>query len=450
MNRIFYIALFAFGALNAQFGPQQIISTEGNGPNAVYFADLDGDSYVDVMSANRLDYTVTWYKNLGDGSFGPQQVVASINQPFDVYAADLDGDEDMDILSLSPADNTVVWYENLDGLGSFGPERVIANDALFSFTVRAADLDGDNDLDVLSGTDSSGLAWYENLDGLGNFGPKQAIDASLPNARSVAAVDLDGDDDLDVVSSSSGSVTVSWYENLDGQGSFGPQRVVAGSALFVQSIYAADLDGDLDVDIVAATPALDKVAWFENQDGLGNFGPENLVTTQADFAFFTYAADLDNDTDIDLLSASSLDNKVAWYENLDGQGNFGPQSVLTTDAVAARSVYAADLDNDGDLDVLSASQNDNKVAWYENLTILGTADLAGLGIRVYPNPIKEVLVVESPIPLLKVRIYSITGARLLEVTGGFDRIPMGPLPTGILLVELETGQGRLVQQLVKE
>ena len=47
---------------------------------------------------------------------------------------------------------------------------------------------------------------------------------------------------------------------------------------------------------------------------------------------------------------------------------FGLQQVITTQADAARSVYAADLDGDGDQDVLSASTNDDKIAWYENLT----------------------------------------------------------------------------------
>ena len=39
--------------------------------------------------------------------------------------------------------------------------------------------------------------------------------------------------------------------------------------------------------------------------------------------------------------------------------------MITTAADGARCVYAADLDADGDLDVLSAS-SDDKIAWYEN------------------------------------------------------------------------------------
>ena len=47
--------------------------------------------------------------------------------------------------------------------------------------------------------------------------------------------------------------------------------------------------------------------------------------------------------------------------------SFGTQQKLTTQADGATSVYATDLDGDGDADVLSASAFDNKIAWYENL-----------------------------------------------------------------------------------
>ena len=59
------------------------------------------------------------------------------------------------------------------------------------------------------------------------------------------------------------------------------------------------------------------------------------------------------------------DDKIAWYEN-DGHQNF-TERVITTSADGARCVFAADLDGDGDLDVLSASQDDNTIAWYENI-----------------------------------------------------------------------------------
>ena len=54
-----------------------------------------------------------------------------------------------------------------------------------------------------------------------------------------------------------------------------------------------------------------------------------------------------------MLSASKNDNKIAWYEN-DGSEGF-TESIISTDADFAYSVYAVDIDSDGDMDVLSAS-----------------------------------------------------------------------------------------------
>jgi hypothetical protein len=90
-----------------------------------------------------------------------------------------------------------------------------------------------------------------------------------------------------------------------------------------------------------------------------------------------YAIDLDGDGDADVLSASFNDDKIAWYENLGG-GAFGPQQVITTEADGAYSVYATDLDLDGAVDVISASDYDDKIAWYENL--MGPSDCNGNGV----------------------------------------------------------------------
>ncbi len=59
---------------------------------------------------------------------------------------------------------------------------------------------------------------------------------------------------------------------------------------------------------------------------------------------------------MDVLSASYNDNKIAWYKN-DGSESF-TAATISTSAEGAESVYAVDLDGDGDMDVLSASYND--------------------------------------------------------------------------------------------
>jgi len=348
---------------SGNFGAQQIITTAADVAYSVYAADLDGDGDLDVLSASTGDDKIAWYANDGSGNFGAQQIITTAaNEAYSVYAADLDNDGDSDVLSASIGDDKIAWYEN-DGSGNFGTQQIITTGANGARSVYAADLDDDGDLDVLSASrDDDKIAWYAN-DGSGNFGAQQIITTAASGAESVYAADLDGDSDLDVLSASSVDNKIAWYEN-EGSGNFGAQQIITTAANGARSVYAADLDGDGDADVLSTSSDDDKIAWYENE-GSGNFGAQQIITTAANLAYSVYAADLDNDGDSDVLSASYLDSKIAWYEN-GGSGNFGAQQIITTAAEWARSVYAADLDNDGDADVLSASAWDGEIAWYEN------------------------------------------------------------------------------------
>ena len=293
----------------------------------------------------------------------------------------------MDVLSASKNDDKIAWYPN-DGSGNFGTQQVITTAANGARSVYASDLDGDGDMDVLSASENDDkIAWYPN-DGSGNFGPQYVISGIADGARSVYAADLDGDGDMDVLSASTdvsifGSPydSIEWYAN-DGLGNFSFQPIIdqGMSIIGAVSVYATDLDGDGDMDVLSASRDDDKIAWYPN-DGSGNFGTQQVITTAADSAYDVYATDLDGDGDMDVLSASGNDDKIAWYPN-DGSGNFGPQQVITTAADTAYSVYATDIDGDGDMDVLSASASDDKIAWYENqlvTPVTSTATQFGTG-----------------------------------------------------------------------
>ena len=357
------------GATAPTFPTQSVSSGTANGPSSVYAADVDGDGDIDVVSASAIDDKIAWYENTdGLGAFALKQVIStSANDAYNVHLADVDGDGDIDVLSASRFDDKIAWYENTDGLGTFGAEQVISTSADGANTVFAADVDGDGDLDVLSASMyDDKIAWYENTDGLGAFGAEQVISTSANGAFSVYAADVDGDGDVDVLSASYLDDEVAWYENTDGLGTFGAQQIISTNGNSVRSVYAADVDGDGDLDVLSASYTDDEISLYENTDGIGTFGAQQVISTSANGAWNVYAADVDGDGDIDVLSASALDDKIAWYENTDGLGSFGAQQVISTDADSARSVYAADIDGDGDLDVLSASRNDDKIAWYEN------------------------------------------------------------------------------------
>jgi hypothetical protein len=170
-----------------------------------------------------------------------------------------------------------------------------------------------------------------------------------------------------VLSASTDDNKIAWYENTNGLGSFGSEQLIDDTALRAISVHAADLDRDGDLDVLSASAGDDTVAWYENTDGFGRFGGALLLSTTADSAVSVVAGDFDGDTDMDVVSASQSDSKIAWYENTDFEGDFGSEIVITTDALGAQSVLANDLDGDGDLDLLVTSVSDRKVAWYENI-----------------------------------------------------------------------------------
>jgi hypothetical protein len=370
-------------------GSEQIISSVADGALSVFAADLDADGDNDILSASRDDDTVAWYENLGAGSgFGPRQVISNTaDTARSVYAADLDGDGDQDVLAAcfaNQADGRILWFENQGG--SFGPQNLISTTALGAFAVHSADLDADGDLDVVSASYyDDKIAWYEN-DGAGNFQPEAVISTNAIGAQSVHTADIDGDGDPDVVSASFGDNKVAWYENL-GAALFGPQQVVSQAPQALQYIRAADIDGDGDVDLMTASRDDNMLAWFENL-GAGSFDSlPRVITTEAMGARSCFAADIDGDGDLDALSASMSDNKVAWYENL-GSGVFGPQQVVSNTAMSARSVVAADVDGDADADIISASRDDDKIAWYETFLCAEDCDGDGQcdGIAIIGDP----------------------------------------------------------------
>lgn len=349
--------------------PEQFIISQADGATSVFAADLDGDGDMDVLSSSQYDDTIAWSENTdGQGTFGPQQVITTFaDGAWSVFAADVDGDGDTDVLSASERDDKIAWYENTDGLGTFGPQRVISTLADRARSVFAADIDGDGDTDVLAAPYlGHQITWYENTDGLGTFGSEQTVTTLVNGPHSVFAADVDGDGDTDVLSASVVDDKVAWYENTDGLGTFGSQQIITTSANGAQCVFAADMDGDGDADVLSASYSDNEVAWYENTDGLGTFGPQQIITASAQWAHSVSAADVDGDGDMDVLSGSFNDDTVAWYENIDGLGTFGLQQVITASANGTNFVVAADLDGDGDADVLSASSNDDTVAWYRN------------------------------------------------------------------------------------
>jgi hypothetical protein len=192
------------------------------------------------------------------------------------------------------------------------------------------------------------------------------IATSADGAKSVFAADMDNDGDMDIVSASMYDDAIAWYENDGAANPTWTAVDIATSADGAKSVFAADMDNDGDMDIVSASEYDDAIAWYENDGAADPSWTAADIATSADGAYSVFVADMDKDGDMDIVSASRDDNTIAWYENDGAADPSWTASDITTSANLAFSVYAADMDNDGDMDIVSASHIAGGIDWYEN------------------------------------------------------------------------------------
>jgi hypothetical protein len=311
---------------SADFGPKHVISIQVDYTSSVFAADLDGDGDPDVLSASRGDQKIAWYENRLDeasADFGEQQVISiGATSPRSIFVVDLDGDGDPDVLSVFPAEDLIAWYQNRleSPQADFGPQRVISTLATDAVAVFAADLDGDGDADALSaGSYSYGhVAWYRNrLDTpSADFGPRLLITSAIENPFDLIAADLDGDQRVDVLSAYSWERKIAWFENRLDVGGFGDPEEIGTLGSGPRGILAADLDGDDDPDVVAAA-VTGGAKWFENHlnEPTADFHFPRVISFTGDALESIAAADLDGDGDQDLLTGFRSGEKIGWYEN---------------------------------------------------------------------------------------------------------------------------------------
>ena len=166
------------------------------------------------MSGSQDDDTLRWHKNDGNGNF-TNYVISDDHYPTSIAVADIDNDEDIDVLMTSF--DAVRWYKN-NGVNDEGiivfTEHILYTNANRSVAIASADIDGDGDQDVFTTSFyNKSLYWHENTgsdaesDGGIGFNT-QIIDDDLIGGQSLTTADIDGDMDIDILSASSGNDTI--------------------------------------------------------------------------------------------------------------------------------------------------------------------------------------------------------------------------------------------------
>jgi hypothetical protein len=324
-------------------------------------ADVTGDGYGDIASGR------FFYRNPG-GTMTSEW--PRIKLPIDVdvlLALDIDGDAAGDLIGLDKT-GKLFWLEavNTDGqewtaieVGNVG--ETDHNISSQGYTIAQIVPGGKPEVAI-----NVGAVYYfeipempEDLDrSRGAQWRRTTItDQAYPEGISFADVDRDGD--LDVAGTVDNKQIAWWQNPGDGSPNWTAHAIGSLPDKYADRFYLVDLNGDARVDLAisAANGSKNGVYWLEQPaDPASPSWPLHTVVLQATTNSMD-VADMDGDGDIDLISGEHRgEEKVAIWEN-DGRGTF-TERIVSRGRESHLGTRVFDLDADGDLDIVS-------IAWDE-------------------------------------------------------------------------------------
>ena len=360
--------------------------------------DGDGDDDLYMTNGNPSDGT-QWvnylFRNNGDGTFtriednGP--IVSDVYLSAGTSWADYDNDGDLDLMVANPkitqGSGSISLYAN-NGSGSFSNASAGDLTTTVSFSrIDAAWADANNDglLDVLVSNanlivlPARAHAYFIN-NGNGTFSSVSNNMTAGTSAKSgVAWIDVDNDGDMDAVTCSGapGQKTVLWVNT----GSNFTELVLidTGEGIGRDTQGASwgdyDNDGDFDLYLVNRGENGEANVLFRNDgvdgNGLpimtqldGNSGVGPLIS-DVDFSIASAWVDVDNDGDLDLFVGNDGGYAGGYrsrlYINNNGVFTSETSGNLIENADFVRSTAVADIDNDGDMEIVIGRDGPNRL-----------------------------------------------------------------------------------------
>ena len=228
----------------------------------------------------------------------------------------------------------------------------------------AGDIDADGDTDLLAASGEYGVFLCENRD-LGAEWVITPIDTYLGSSLTVWMDDLDGDGDQDIVSGGWDSNQVVWYENLSDQGLW-KKSVIKSNYARPHEVRTADVDGDGHPDILVAGATANQVSVFFNSQGDASKWTEQTVAQNFMGSRSVDAADLDHDGDLDLVGASLNGNEITLWRNDGGTPINWSTVAISNQFTGSHRVQLVDMDGDGWIDILGTAYSISTIRWWKN------------------------------------------------------------------------------------
>lgn len=297
---------------------------------SVRAADIDRDGHNDMVTCGYDDNSVFWYRNLGNGSFEEKLIDNSCGEVHEVYVWDIDGDGLLDVMAAAVTRNEIVWYRNPGAGSQTWTKQVLSNTFGGSRSVSACDLDGDGKPEIVGAAfDGDKITVWKNGGGIPIAWQAVDLVTGYNGAHRVHISDLNQDGKPDIIGWAYMAGTLDWWENTGPDFTAWTHHVVDNQLVRSCVGESKDIDLDGDLDIVSTGYDSNQVVWYENTDGKATNWKKHTIDATLVEPWMAFADDLDGDLDIDVVAGGDEGGEIRWYENqTDGRfDTFIPTSV---------------------------------------------------------------------------------------------------------------------------
>jgi len=145
------------------------------------------------------------------------------------------------------------------------------------------------------------------------------------------------------------------------------EHIVSDNTAASSKVHLVDIDGDGDTDVVSSdSDNGGSLVWYKNNDGAGTNWTQQTIEGSVAGAVLIQSADLDSDGDMDVICPLWNGNVISWWENEDGAGSSWSSHAITGYFEDPRGVTIGDIDADNDPDIIGTAYDGNQVACWEN------------------------------------------------------------------------------------